>query len=100
MEKKRHSNARSPGLRFGLFSLVVFSNLIGLFLAVIFWTDGRIIGLLVVAAFEIPFLLAAITWMLNRYEKSNNRTVDSNIPEAEPQTTDPLGYQCDEHEGA
>jgi len=72
MELKRNLKPRRPGFRFGLLSLLICSNLIGLFLAIIFWTDGRIIGLLVFGAFEIPFFLSAITWLHNRYEKTNS----------------------------
>ena len=81
MKVKRHPNARRERFRFGLLSLVIFSNLAAIFLAVIFWTDGRIIGLLFVAAFEIPFLVAAITWLFNLYDRSDDRNVGSNDSE-------------------
>ena len=53
------SSSRSAGL-----SLLLFSILVGLLLLAIFLTDGKFVGLLFVAGFEVPFLFMAIRWLL------------------------------------
>ena len=80
-----------PGWRFGLRSLILGTNLIALFIAIVQWTQGSVFGFILLAGFALPFLVMIGLMFVVLFESATDRNfVKSNTFPRQSTRKDPF----------
>ena len=75
VDLEHRNSPRKNALSFGLGWLLTISNLIGLFIAVVVWTEGLAIAVVLLSGFGLPILVCVFMSLVFVFEKTTGRTI-------------------------